>query len=45
VLTRSRNLTIGSEHETPLKALNAALQSPRKLCKNCKKAAEAMIAQ
>jgi len=45
VLTRSRNLATGSQHETALKALNAALQSPRKLCQNCKKAAEAMISQ
>jgi len=45
VLARSRNLETGSEHETALEALDAALQSSRKICRNCKKAAEGMISQ
>ena len=39
-LSRSRNLETGSEHETALEALDAALQSSRKVCQSCKKAAE-----
>ena len=45
VLARSRNLETGSQHETTLEALDAALQSPRKICRNCKKAAEEIISQ